>query len=98
MTRRSIPEREPGRQTTLWVGALRYYMGRQTYAVGNFCDLLLECWPHLDSSVRSLIQRDLEKQFELDDQERAKGEKRMRWLGADCDRKQWEKVRALWRE
>lgn len=28
-------------QATLWIGAFRYYCGRKTYAVQEFCNLLI---------------------------------------------------------
>lgn len=83
-------------QLTLWVGAFRYYLGRMTYAVGEFCWLLINQWPELPEMVRILIQRDLEEAFERDDKLRQNGPYTP--LGADCDRAEWEKVRSLWRE
>jgi hypothetical protein len=80
---------------TLWLGSLRYYLGRQTYAVSDFCELLIQSWPTLPKALRSLIQRDIEGEFVRDDKARAMGSGHLP-LGMDCDRAEWNKVRALW--
>lgn len=82
-------------QMTLWVGALRYYMGRRSYAVGMFCDALRAHWTELPADVREIIRRDVECEIRRDDRARADGST-YRPLGHDCDRKQWEGVRELW--
>jgi hypothetical protein len=82
---------------TLWLGAFRYYCGRMTYAVGDFCDMLIAEWPNLPERVRNLIAEELEAKFRIDDQMRATGSSYCP-LGQQCDRKSWEKVRALWSE
>ena len=86
---------------TLYVGATRYYLGRMTYAVGGMCDVLIEAWPELPSDVRAVIERDVEEAFALDDRQWAEDVNtsgRNRALGMNQDRKQWERVRALWRK
>lgn len=82
-------------QLTLWLGAFRYYCGRTSYAVSDFCGLLIWQWPTLPKRARDLIQRDLEEEFERDDRARAEG-REYKPLGLDCDREQWECVRSLW--
>lgn len=82
---------------TLWLGATRYYLGRMTYAVSNYCELLRREWPNLPERTRNLIQRDVEEEFVRDDNDRAEG-RQYKALGHDCDRKEWEKVRMLWQE
>jgi hypothetical protein len=82
-------------ETTLWLGATRYYVGRMTYAVSDFCKLLVDQWPNLSEETRYLIQRDLEREFEKDDEARKDGRKFLP-LGQDCDRTWWELVRRLW--
>lgn len=82
-------------QITLWLGATRYYLGRMTYAVSNFCDVLINVWSDLDEQCRFLIQRDVEEEFDRDDRARQDGES-YKPLGHDIDRKQWERVRELW--
>ena len=86
-------------KTTLWLGAFRYYCGRMTYAVGDFCEILIAVWPELPDRTRVLIQRDLTEEFRHDDEQRADdvdGTRHYKRLGHDVDRKQWEKVQALW--
>lgn len=80
---------------TLWLGATRYYLGRKTYAVGIFVDLLIREWNFIGSKTRDLIQGDVERQFELDDLARERKENYFP-LGDDCDRQEWEKLRKLW--
>jgi hypothetical protein len=87
---------------TLWVGAFRYYLGRQTYAVSDFCDLLIQEWNNLPDKCKGIIQRDLEEAFERDDDHR-KDQQDLKYesylpLGMDCDRAEWERVRKLWNE
>lgn len=88
-------------QSTVWIGACRYYLGRiMTYAVGNFCDSLIRHWPVLPDHTRSIIQRDVEEEFTRDDAARSRREAghdvSYMPLGHDCDRAEWEKVRRLW--
>ena len=75
----------------LWHGAFNYYCGRATIAVSAFIDDLIKNWPRLSEKARYLIERDLEREFAQDDEDR-----RHNRLGHDCDRKEWEKVRRLW--
>ena len=79
---------------TLWVGSFRYYCGRMTYAVVDFCELLCREWPNLPESIQNLIHSELEERFDSDDRIRPYDEYAP--LGMYCDRKAWEKVRALW--
>jgi len=83
-------------ELTLWVGATRYYMGRMTYAVANYCNLLLGSWNELSENTKTIIQRDIEEEFQRDDESRARGDS-FHPLGHDCDRKAWEHVRKMWR-
>ena len=89
--------------TTLWLGATRYYLGRMTYAVGNFCDMLIRAWPALPDETKYLIQRDIEEEFVRDDKVREESKNLVPFdkvwlpLGHDCDRTEWEKVRGLWK-
>ena len=79
---------------TLWVGSFRYYCGRMTYAVRDFCELLCREWPNLPEHTQNLIHFELEEEFYRDDKIRPNDQYAP--LGMDCDRKEWEKVRALW--
>jgi hypothetical protein len=99
MTRKKKPVQKAGlspeENMPLWVGAFRYYCGRQTYAVSSFTALLVREWPSIGQHAQSIIQRDLEETYKSDDQARlAKAEYLP--LGHDCDRAAWDKVRRLW--
>ena len=87
--------------TTLWLGAYRYYCGRTTYAVKEFCVLLIATWHYLPKETQLVIIRDLEREFKEDDAARARdteNTRHFRRLGHDMDRAEWEQVRALWKE
>lgn len=71
--------------------AFRYCLGRQTYIVGECTAWLIRIWPTLSERARIIIQRELEQAFY--DASAGLG---YLPLGADCDRKEWEKVRNLW--
>jgi hypothetical protein len=83
--------------TTLWVGSFRYYLGRQSYAVSDFCELLIQEWPTLPDRLKDLIVKELDNAFLRDDQDRSAGQGILP-LGMDCDRKQWENVRRLYHD
>jgi hypothetical protein len=85
-------------KSTVWIGAFRYYMGRMTYAVSDFCDILIKEWPSLPEHAKQIIKRDLEEGFERDDRLRSASDLPTIGyaLGHDCDRAEWAKVRALW--
>ena len=79
----------------LWLGSCRYYLGRTSIAVADYCECLCAAWPTLAQGTRDLIRRDVEEAFAADDRARAVGAGY--WpLGHDCDRKVWENVRRLW--
>ena len=75
--------------------SFRYFMGRMTIHACCFAEDLARAWPHLDERVASLIRKELEQEFDLDDKARADGETRSMSLplGMDCDRAAWECVR-----
>lgn len=77
------------------IAAFRYCLGRQTYVVQTCSDWLTDIWPLLTEHTQGVIRRDLEEEFRRDDEARAREEKH-KPLGWDCDRKDWERVRALW--
>jgi hypothetical protein len=82
---------------TLWIAAFRYYTGRRTYAVSDFCALLIAQWPKLPQKCRLLMERELEWFYAADNKARLDPEG-TRHLGDDCDRAEWDKVRELWRD
>lgn len=79
----------------LIVGAFRYAVGRRSYVVGEMCDWLVFNWSELSSNTKHIIERDLEGEFERDDQARS-ASRDVKPLGDDCDRSSWERVRALY--
>ena len=96
-------EMNDNEMTTLWLGATRYYLGRMTYAVTDFCEMLRRAWPALPDETKKLIQRDIEEEFIRDDKAREKSKNLVPFdkvwlpLGHDVDRAEWEKVRELWK-
>jgi len=79
-------------EIVLWVGATTYYLGRMTYAVSDFCRLLIEVWPQLAPQTRDIIRARVNEAF--DSYERVGPDSTV--LGMACDVKQWEHVRELW--
>lgn len=79
------------------VAAVRYCLGRMTYIVGDCADWLIEQWPNIAPRAQAVIRRDVEEEFGRDDRARADGQLSWKPLGDDCDRREWERVRALWR-
>ena len=79
------------------VAAFRYSLGRMTYISEVCADWIIARWQDFPPNVQQLIRRDLEEAFKKDDEDRADpGNRFFKELGWDCDRKEWEKVRALW--
>ena len=73
------------------IAAARYCVGRRTYISGECADWILSNWDDWPANVKAIIRRELEREFERDAQTPD-------WkpLGHYCDRREWEKVRALW--
>lgn len=72
------------------IDACRYCYGRKTLQVSTTVKWLLDNWPKLTEYTKGIIKMDLEREFEYE-------AKTPGWLGHDCDRQQWERVRSLWR-
>ena len=85
-----------GHDHLMVIAATRYCLGRMTYVVCDCCDWLIKIWPLLSPSTQRIIQRDIEEAFSRDDADREAG-RTYKALGHDCDRKQWERVRSLWK-
>lgn len=86
----------PEQLTTLWLGSFRYYLGRQSYAVSDFCDLLIAQWGEIPDRCKKLIIKELNEAFQKDDELRAdKSRTHYYPLGMDMDRACWEKVRLI---
>lgn len=79
------------------IDAVRYAIGRQSYQVGVTCRWLAATWAQIPADAKEIIRRDVEEAFQLDDRDREDGSQ-YKYLGMDMDRREWEKVRALWRE
>lgn len=84
-----------GHDHLMVIAAFRYCLGRSTYIVGECAAWLIKTWPLLNEQTKTIIQRELEEQFELDDIARAE-QREYKPLGWDCDRREWERVRKLW--
>lgn len=78
--------------------AVRYCIGRRSYAVEDCSSWLCDVWRALDSDARAIIQRDVDEEFARDDAARANGNTSGLPLGMDMDRTSWERVRELWRK
>lgn len=79
---------------TLWIGAFRYHLGRQTYAVGMFCEMLLKHWRDIPEKTQNLIRRELADAIAKDNEARNEGAQ-YKPLGADIDRAEWIKVYSM---
>lgn len=77
------------------VAAFRYCLGRMTYISGVCADWIVANWKNFPPNAQHLIHSEMEAAFIRDDEDRAEG-RQLKELGWDCDRKAWEKVRALW--
>lgn len=96
MSKEREREMNYGRSNLMVIAAHRYCLGRMTYIVGDCVDWLLSIWGELDDNTRAIIQRDTEEAFKRDDEDRADGKDHMA-LGHDCDRREWEKLREMWK-
>jgi hypothetical protein len=79
------------------IAAFRYCLGRMTYIVQDCAHWLVRTWPAMPDRTKAQIQRELEEAFKRDDADRAAG-RQHKELGWDCDRREWERVRKLWKE
>lgn len=84
-----------GRDALMATAAVRYCIGRRTYITSDCADWLCDVWDSLPENARRIIKRDIEEAFERDDADRSEGSQ-YKALGDDCDRKSWERVKALW--
>ena len=89
----------PGDTRLIVIGAFRYYLGRMSAGVSGFGRWLEASWKELDGDTQAIIIRELEEAFEIDDQDRRKPANNFRrlFLGHDCDRAVWARIRALYR-
>lgn len=84
-----------GRDDLMAIAAVRYCLGRMSYITGDCSDWLRAQWPNLKPGARQVIQRDIDEAFANDDAARAE-DYPYKPLGHDCDRAEWQKVRAMW--
>ena len=75
----------------LIMSSTAYYLGRSTIHVADFCCRLQLSWIMLSPYVQSYIMRIVEEAFK-----RNAHDKTRLYLGHDCDREAWEKVRQCW--
>lgn len=87
----------PDQQLTLWIGSFRYYLGRRTYAVSDFVELLISEWGNLPDSLKDLIAKELLTEIKRDDDMRSDPVCSSSYypLGDDCDRREWERLLPL---
>jgi len=71
--------------STLWIGAFRYYFGRMTYAVSDFCEILCKSWSDLPEEVKRSISLEIDDAF-INNKN----------IGMECDRDEWQKVRNIY--
>lgn len=77
------------------ISAFRYCLGRQTYIVGTCADWLILQWDNFTNETKDLIKRELEEAFTAHNAAVC-SKSDYRPLGAPCDVREWERVRALW--
>jgi len=81
------------------VAAFRYCLGRRTYIVQDCVNWLIDYWPQFNLGVKQIISRDLEDEFAKEEIRLKEGDPfTFSSLGDNCDKVEWEKVRALYKE
>lgn len=74
------------------IDSIRYAIGRRTYQVSVTCGWIRCNWNNLPTSVKAVIEQDVESEFE-----RAERLGKYDHLGDKCDTEDWKSVRSLWR-
>jgi hypothetical protein len=77
--------------------SFRYVLGRMTLAVCVWCNWAVANWDKIPNSEKAIIERELDEVFDMDDNARRTCRSDFLPLGHDCDRQQWERVRAMYR-
>lgn len=77
----------------LWIGAFRYWLGRQTISVHSFCDEIIDGWENIPRQSKGVILRDLKEAVDSDNRDRRRG-REVKTLGHDMDRAKWLQVLA----
>lgn len=75
----------------LVIGAVRYALGRTSYAVYEVCDYLEENWQAIAPATRRVIQRDIRERRRREQT----GNDARSFLGDACDRKRWLRILEL---
>lgn len=70
--------------------AFRYCLGRRTYAVSDFCDYATAHVTQIRTKELNLMVREI-TEYELRD----KDDPAMKWLGDECDKAYWIKLRSV---
>ena len=86
-----------GKDDLMVLAAFRHCLGKRMYMVQDCADWLIINWSKFDDAVKDSIKRELEESFLYDDSCRLNNDE-FRYLGDNCDRLDWERVRALWEE
>jgi hypothetical protein len=73
---------------------LTLWLGRRSYAVSDFCDLLIQQWSTLPKRTQDLISKELNKAIKRDSEDRDAGSA-FRHLGDDCDLAEWLRVQQV---
>lgn len=74
--------------------SFRYCLGRQSYAVADWCDWFKANYKEIPENELAIIRRELWEAVRHDDEYR-EYKTELRALGQDCDRAQWLKVLLL---
>ena len=90
-------EQKWGHDQLMVIAAIRYCLGRRTYIVRDCADWIIQMWPEFTESTQKLVRRDIEETFDRDDRSRKVSSEYLP-LGMDMDRREWERVRNLWRK
>ena len=82
-----------GRSDLMATAAVRYCLGRQSYIVGDCVDWLIEMRDAIRPTALRIIERDIREAMVKDDEARERGSEHLP-LGADIDRREWERALA----
>lgn len=78
-----------GNDDLMVLAAFRYCVGRRTHIVHDCADWLIANWPEFGDSIKALIQKELERLFDQDEEYRS-SDSDLRPLGDNCDRLEQE--------
>jgi hypothetical protein len=84
-----------GEDDLMVLATFQYCVGQHSYIVRECVDWLFANWSEFGDAAKELIKKELEELFDKDDLYRYGGGG-YKALGDNCDRLEWERVRALW--